>query len=158
MTEEIGPCPSCGRPCVTTQRGGGWTVDCTFDLFDWNLEGQPDTMGDGFPPCRLKFDLQMDMYPSEAEAIVAWNAWLKQVLTKSALDMLDDCYDRSMRTHLYIEHLQHDNKRLMRALAEQIRHCDGCGGIGFDYQRDQKIACPDCSDAHALLTELEGKP
>jgi hypothetical protein len=62
----IEPCPICKSPTIITQRGGGYTVDCSkansMDIIKAS-------------ECLGFLSLQMDMFPTPKEAIDNWNAW-----------------------------------------------------------------------------------
>jgi hypothetical protein len=58
-------------------------------------------MSDGFKACALKGSSQMDMYPTEEEAIKAWNDWLDLTLTKSLFDILDEMEAALVATKIF---------------------------------------------------------
>lgn len=77
----IEPCPLCQSPAVVTQRGGGYTVDCSkansMDIIE--ASGCP-----GF------LSLQMDMFPTPEKAIANWNEWARNTMTLCLIDMINE--------------------------------------------------------------------
>lgn len=88
----ISPCPYCGRPTEATLRGGGWTVDCTYNPFGFLL-GTPEDKK--FPCCALwGFPSYYKFYPTEEEAIEDWNNWANHPLTLMVIDAFREYVDK----------------------------------------------------------------